>query len=93
MVIANEILGKLPGIGNHLLTDAVLNKCFLEQGIPTVFFVGQDAFDVGDYPFRLPSCGEAALILQLAFLNLPKGTELVEESFMMCWEDSKWPAN
>ena len=22
-----------------------------------------------------------------AILNLPKGTELVEESFMMCWKD------
>ena len=64
MVIANEILGKLPGIGNHLLADAVLNKRFLEQGVPTVFLVGQDALNVGNYPLRLASRSKAALGFQ-----------------------------
>ena len=66
-MIANEILGKLPSIGDHLLADAVLNKRFLEQGISTVFLVGQNALNIGNYPLRLASRSKAALSFQLLF--------------------------
>ena len=46
MVVLNQVFGELAGIGDHLLADAVLDEGLLEQDVPAVFLVGQDASDM-----------------------------------------------
>ena len=47
MVVLNQVFGELSGIGDYLLADAVLDEGLLEQDVPAVFLVGQDAPDMG----------------------------------------------
>ena len=50
MVVLNQVFGELAGVWNDLLADAVLDKGLLEQDVPTVFLVGQDAPNMGCHP-------------------------------------------
>ena len=54
MVVLNQVFGELAGIGDHLLADAVLDEGLLEQDVPAVFLVGQDAPDMGCHPLCFP---------------------------------------
>ena len=50
MVVLDQVFGELSGVGDHLLADAVLDEGLLEQDVPAVFLVGQDAPDMGCHP-------------------------------------------
>ena len=65
VVILDEDFVQLSRVWNHFLADAVLDKSFLKQGIPTVFLVGQNTLDIGNYPLRLASRSKTALSFQL----------------------------
>lgn len=61
MVVLYIILRPLSGIDAHLFADTVLNVGFAQQGIPFVFFVGQDRLDHAGLPYGLTHrCGNAA---------------------------------
>ena len=52
VVVLNQIHGKLSGISDDLLADAVPNEGLLEQDITAVFFIREDRPQVGGHPFR-----------------------------------------
>ena len=70
MVVLNQVFGELSGIGDHLLADAVLDEVLLEQDVPAVFLVGQDAPDMGCHPLCFSGDRGNSLALQ-GRLDLP----------------------
>ena len=70
MVVLNQVFGELAGIGDHLLADAVLDEGLLEQDVPAVFLVGQDAPDMGCHPLCFSGDRGNSLALQ-GRLDLP----------------------
>jgi hypothetical protein len=70
MVVLYQRLGELPRVPDHLLADAVLDKGFLEQDIPTVFLIGEDIPNRSDRPTLLSSSVGDLLLFQ-PFLNHP----------------------
>ena len=70
MVVLNQVFGQLSGIGDHLLADAVLDEGLLEQDVPAVFLVGQDAPDMGCHPLCFSGDRGNSLALQ-GRLDLP----------------------
>ena len=96
VVILDEDFVQLSGVWNHFLADAVLDKSFLKQGIPTVFLVGQNALDIGNYPLRLASRSKAALSFQLLFdgaQRISSQVSLVDEAddLRLLWHDLRFP--
>ena len=51
-MVLNQIHGKLSGISDDLLADAVPNEGLLEQDVTAVFFIREDRPQVGGCPFR-----------------------------------------
>jgi len=70
MVVLNQVFGELSGVGDHLLADAVLDEGLLEQDVPAVFLVGQDAPDMGAHPLYFSGDRGNSLALQGHF-DLP----------------------
>ena len=67
MVVLNEDLGKLPCIQYCFFADTILDEGFLKQGVPAVFFVGEDGAQVAGGPFRRPgSIADTAGLQRLA---------------------------
>ena len=52
MVVLNQIHGKLSGISDDLLADAVSNEGLLEQDVTAVFFIRENRPQIGGCPFR-----------------------------------------
>ena len=50
MIVLDQDFGELPCVWNRFFTDAVLNEGFLEQGVSTIFFVGEDGAQVAGGP-------------------------------------------
>ena len=50
MIILDQIHGKLSRVLYNLFVDTVLCKGLLHQNVPTVFFISQDAPDLGNIP-------------------------------------------
>ena len=67
MVVLNEDLGKLPCIQYCFFADTILDEGFLKQGVPAVFFIGEDGAQVAGGPFRRPgSIADTAGLQRLA---------------------------
>ena len=67
MVVLNEDFGKLPCIQYCFFADTILDEGFLKQGVPAVFFVGEDGAQVAGGPFRRPgSIADTAGLQRLA---------------------------
>ena len=93
MVVLNQVFGELSGVGDHLLADAVLDEGLLEQDVPAVFLVGQDAPDMGAHPLYFSGDRGNSLALQGHF-DLPDAVPgqvaVIDEAdgLRLLWDDS-----